>query len=115
VEKASCPARARHGDATYHFCSDGCRDRFTANPERFAKAATSPAETVSAPQPAGTATAVVDPVCGMTVSPESAAAHRRRGGVDHWFCSAGCAERFDASAAGAVAGSRGSGAQDRPE
>jgi YHS domain-containing protein len=38
----------------------------------------------------------VDPVCGMSVGTGHAAAHRVRDGVDHWFCSTGCAERFDA-------------------
>jgi YHS domain-containing protein len=38
----------------------------------------------------------VDPVCGMGVDPAAAAAHRRQGGRDHYFCSLACAERFDA-------------------
>ena len=38
----------------------------------------------------------VDPVCGMTVDPAAAAAPRTFDGIDYWFCSAGCAEAFDA-------------------
>ena len=36
----------------------------------------------------------VDPVCGMTVQPDSAAAEIRHGGQTYYFCSADCAERF---------------------
>lgn len=35
--KATAAGRTRaHGGKTYHFCSDGCRDAFAAEPERFA-------------------------------------------------------------------------------
>src|SRR4051812_47721057 len=37
---------------------------------------------------------VLDPVCGMTVVPESAAAHLRHDGEDFYFCSKGCAAKF---------------------
>src|SRR5690349_13861221 len=35
-----------------------------------------------------------DPVCGMMVAPEKAAAIVERAGKTHYFCSNGCAERF---------------------
>jgi Cu+-exporting ATPase len=35
-----------------------------------------------------------DPVCGMTVTPEKAAAKVERAGKTYYFCSKGCAERF---------------------
>ncbi len=31
--------RSQHGDTTYYFCSDMCKDQFDKNPERFAKKA----------------------------------------------------------------------------
>jgi Cu+-exporting ATPase len=40
---------------------------------------------------------VVDVVCGMTVVPSTAAAHRSQGGNEYHFCSLGCAETFDAN------------------
>ncbi|MBI4476146.1 MAG: heavy metal translocating P-type ATPase [Acidobacteria bacterium] len=43
-----------------------------------------------APRSAG----VVDPVCGMTVSPENAAGHADYHGHTYYFCSPGCLERF---------------------
>jgi P-type Cu+ transporter len=36
----------------------------------------------------------LDPVCQMTVEPETAAAHVRHDGVDYYFCSEWCAEQF---------------------
>lgn len=39
----------------------------------------------------------VDPVCGMTVQPDSAAAQREADGKTYYFCSTGCAARFDAN------------------
>jgi Cu+-exporting ATPase len=40
---------------------------------------------------------LVDPVCGMTVDAAAAAAHRRYGERDYYFCGATCAEAFDAN------------------
>ncbi len=37
---------------------------------------------------------MTDPVCGMTVTPETAAGAWERGGVVYYFCSVGCMERF---------------------
>jgi YHS domain-containing protein/predicted SnoaL-like aldol condensation-catalyzing enzyme len=39
----------------------------------------------------------LDPVCGMTVDPATAAAHRSHRAHDYHFCSKGCAELFDAA------------------
>lgn len=39
---------------------------------------------------------VKDPVCGMTVNPASAKHRFEREGVTHYFCSAGCVEKFKA-------------------
>src|SRR5437899_12690022 len=35
-----------------------------------------------------------DPVCGMTVNPEKAAAHFEHGGKNYYFCCQGCATKF---------------------
>ena len=39
----------------------------------------------------------IDPVCGMPVDPESAAARRDYGGKPYYFCNPGCAKAFDRS------------------
>ncbi|MGH9335922.1 MAG: YHS domain-containing protein, partial [Vicinamibacteria bacterium] len=36
----------------------------------------------------------IDPVCGMTVSPERAAGHHEHRGKTYYFCSKGCLARF---------------------
>src|SRR3954453_10767095 len=41
-----------------------------------------------------TANKTLDPVCGMTVIPERAAAHVTHDGRDFYFCSQGCATKF---------------------
>jgi Cu+-exporting ATPase len=40
--------------------------------------------------------AVTDPVCGMTVDPATAPAHRRWHGRDYYFCTESCADAFGA-------------------
>jgi Cu+-exporting ATPase len=37
----------------------------------------------------------VDPVCGMTVEPATAADRFEHGGVAYWFCASGCRRRFE--------------------
>src|SRR4051812_39153352 len=37
---------------------------------------------------------IIDPVCGMTVVPERAAAHAVHGGQNFYFCSKSCAAKF---------------------
>lgn len=36
-----------------------------------------------------------DPVCGMTVDPQKAAAAAVQGGVTHYFCSTACRDKFE--------------------
>ena len=47
--------------------------------------------------------AVIDPVCGMEVQPESAAAAWEHAGTTYYFCSIGCMERFRADPDGFLA------------
>jgi uncharacterized protein len=35
VDLANAPASHLYGSEQYHFCSDHCRDRFAASPQRF--------------------------------------------------------------------------------
>ena len=86
VRVSDAPASARLGATTHLFCSERCRDRFLGDPERYVGEA-------HGAQVAGGA--AIDPVCGMSVDPAHAGGHRHVGGVDHWFCAPGCAERFD--------------------
>ncbi|RVA28921.1 heavy metal translocating P-type ATPase, partial [Mesorhizobium sp. M7D.F.Ca.US.004.03.1.1] len=60
----------------YHFCSQGCRTKFVAEPERFLTA--------------------TDPVCGMSVDRATARHFARHEGQGFYFCSAACQAKFEA-------------------
>ncbi|WP_454917776.1 heavy metal translocating P-type ATPase [Xanthobacter sediminis] len=68
---------AVHDGRTLHFCSNGCKTKFEANPEQYL-----------AP--------VVDPVCGMTVEPATAKYAARGAGKTYFFCSSSCEGKFKA-------------------
>lgn len=62
----------------------------------------SPEDTVSTPAGStsvGSTTTAIDPICGMTVTVGPDTPHLHLDGVDHWFCCAGCRDRFAAGAA----------------
>src|SRR5262245_29750622 len=50
----------------------------------------------TAPPPSGPAETAIDPVCGMTVDPRTAAGSHVHGGRTYWFCATSCLERFRA-------------------
>ena len=83
VDPAKAAGHAEYKGATYHFCNPGCKTKFDANPEQYAKQA----------GPAATA-AVNDPVCGMKVDPSKAAGRTEHKGNTYYFCSPGCLEKF---------------------
>jgi uncharacterized protein len=92
VRTAAAPARSRFGGRPVWFCSDRCRERFEADPGRFASR---PAGTHRKPDRTGE----TDHVCGMTVDPETTEHHRHYEGGEYVFCGQGCAEAFDAEPA----------------
>ncbi len=86
MEVAPDPARphATHDGVQYFFCCDGCREAFEKEPLRYLGLGR-------------TSLHVGDPVCGMTVTPESAAGTYVHEGVTYFFCSAGCRDKFAAT------------------
>jgi Cu+-exporting ATPase len=70
VDPAKTPWHAEHAGRSYHFCSRGCRDRFLAEPERYAAAAadTSPHAAHSAHGPAPRPPAAPAPPPGAAAS-----------------------------------------------
>ena len=50
---------------------------------------------------------LTDPVCGMAVDPDSAAARQDHAGTTYYFCSRHCADAFAADPARFAAASRG--------
>ena len=87
----------------YHFCNIGCRDKFVAQ-NRPAPAAPSgmvqlgrrKSEEAMFMDPAGTH---IDPVCKMSVSPETAVAEYEHEGIKYYFCNISCRDRFAADPA----------------
>ncbi|MBL8582747.1 MAG: heavy metal translocating P-type ATPase [Rhizobiaceae bacterium] len=68
----------------FHFCCEGCRKKFAADPAAYATAE--------------------DPVCGMKVDRASARHLLRHEGAKHYFCSARCQARFEADPAAYAGG-----------
>ncbi|WP_010140337.1 heavy metal translocating P-type ATPase [Oceanicola sp. S124] len=67
---------AEHDGHLYHFCSTGCRDKFTAAPRDYLTA--------------------TDPVCGMEVDRSTAAHMLKHEGQKVYFCSSRCQSKFEA-------------------
>jgi len=76
VDPAADKPTAEHGGHLFHFCSERCRSKFTAEPEKYLKA--------------------TDPVCGMSVDRAAAKHFARHEGQGFYFCSAGCKAKFEA-------------------
>jgi YHS domain-containing protein len=109
VETANAPASTMHQGHRVYFCSDHCRFKFESEPTRFAKRAVSAgvhdhgegtmdnySSDGDVANPADVSRQI-DPVCGMTVDPATAAATRTHDGVDYFFCNPGCADKFEAN------------------
>jgi hypothetical protein len=92
VRESDAPAHAVHDGHSYSFCSNRCEERFQENPARYVS---SGGHGRSMEMSHGDTGEVMDPVCGMTVEPATAAAHRSVGGRDFWFCGEGCAQKFE--------------------
>ncbi|GAA4173607.1 permease [Gryllotalpicola koreensis] len=92
VEIANAPAARIRGGETFYFCSDRCARRFDerALPEERNDEMSD--HHGMSHDPNGTHR---DPVCGMAVSPETAAASAEYDGQTYYFCSTGCRTAFD--------------------
>ena len=75
-----------HEGQPYYFCAKSCLEEFRADPDRFLSGAKD-----------GAPPTAVDPVCGMTVMRESAAARLDYGGTTYLFCGTGCLQKFVAN------------------
>lgn len=86
----------------YYFCGLSCLERFKADPERAlqpqpvtpTKPTTRRPLPMMQPAPAVTETAVIDPVCGMTVQPATAAGSYAYQGKTYHFCATSCLTKF---------------------
>jgi len=89
-----------HAGKTYYFCSAGCLQKFIAQSqgvpasgfvgiERAKKETVQHGEMTATPRGE-----FVDPVCGMSVAPETAAGKHEYNGETFYFCSTGCLNKF---------------------
>ena len=95
VRTHDAPARLTQAGSELYFCSDHCREKFEADPERIIDTEVVASDHTMEDTHEGGPAPAVDPVCGMTVDPAKATAHRLHEDRDFWFCSIGCAVRFD--------------------
>ncbi|MER9072529.1 heavy metal translocating P-type ATPase [Mesorhizobium sp. M0904] len=79
LDPAAGKPTAEHGGHRYHFCSESCRSKFIAEPEKYLTAN--------------------DPVCGMSVDRATARHFLRHAGQGFYFCSAACQAKFEAEPA----------------
>ncbi|MGN6549493.1 MAG: heavy metal translocating P-type ATPase [Pararhizobium sp.] len=75
VDPSKGKPTATHEETLYHFCGQGCRDRFLKDPEAYLIAK--------------------DPVCGMSVNRAEARFFKVHEGGKYYFCSSGCIDKFE--------------------
>ena len=109
VQPATAAGSHTHEQKTYYFCCLGCLDKFRADPARYLSPATAAptkalrqfggrALPMLASTPAAEATVgVIDPVCGMTVEPATAAGSFAHQGTTYFFCCQSCLTKFRAN------------------
>src|SRR6185503_13428724 len=81
---------------TYYFCNPNCKDKFAADPQKYLGDTHEHSHDVvehgeMSATPGGKFTA---PVCGMSVSAETAAGMAEHNGQTFYFCSTGCETKF---------------------
>ncbi|HQZ98368.1 MAG TPA: heavy metal translocating P-type ATPase [Pyrinomonadaceae bacterium] len=100
VDPAKAAGTFNHEGKTYYFCSKGCLQKFIAQtqgvpPSGLVEIGREQKETVSHGAMEATAGGeFVDPVCGMTVAPETSAGKFDFEGETYYFCSTSCLNKF---------------------
>jgi Cu+-exporting ATPase len=100
VDPATAAGSFKHEGTTYYFCSKGCLQKFIAKTQDvpasgFVGIGREQKETVSHGEMNATPEGeFVDPVCGMSVAPETSAEKYDFEGQTYYFCSTGCLNKF---------------------
>jgi Cu+-exporting ATPase len=100
VEPDRAAGRYDYKGVPYYFCAASCLEKFKADPEGALQPASSgPTESggrrsLRMMMPVQTAGGAIDPVCGMTVRPESAAGSHTYEGKTYYFCALSCLTKF---------------------
>ena len=104
VDPATAAGRYDYKGTTYFFCATSCLNTFKADPEAAVApkpvssgliqlGSRKPLPMMAASAPA-TGAGHVDPVCGMTVQPETAAGSHVHDGRTYYFCAPSCLHKF---------------------
>src|SRR5688572_28627253 len=104
VDPATAAGSHEHRGQRYYFCGASCLERFKADPEKAlqprsvspAKPTTRRSLPMMQPAPAAKEAGVIDPVCGMTVQPATAAGSYEYQGKTYYFCATSCLTKFRA-------------------
>ena len=104
VDPATAAGSHDYRGLSYYFCGLSCLERFKVDPERAlqpqlvspAKATTRKPLPMMQPAPVPTGAAAIDPVCGMTVQPATAAGFYEYQGKTYYFCATSCLTKFRA-------------------
>ena len=102
VSPDTAAGRYDYNGETYYFCALSCLERFRADPEQVLRK--KPLNLVTMPPPASTRKPLpmmkpvmqgeIDPVCGMTVQPVSAAGSHEFQNKTYYFCATSCLTKF---------------------
>ena len=101
VDPAKAAGQHEHKGTTYYFCAVSCLERFRADPERALSKKplnliTMPATRKPLPMMQPAHQGEIDPVCGMTVQPDSAAGSFEYRDKKYYFCATRCLDKFQA-------------------
>jgi Cu+-exporting ATPase len=99
VDPARAAGRHDYNGTTYYFCAVSCLERFRADPERALtkkspNVVTMPSPRKPLPMMQPVRQGEVDPVCGMTVQPATAAGSYEYHGKTYYFCATRCRDKF---------------------
>ena len=99
VDPAKAAGQYAHKGTTYYFCAGSCLERFRADPElalnkKPLNLITMPASRKPLPMMVQATPGEIDPVCGMTVQPASAAGSYDYREKKYYFCATRCLEKF---------------------
>ena len=102
VDPATAAGSHDYRGLSYYFCGLSCLERFKVDPERALqpRATSSAKPTTRRPlpmmqaAPVATDAAAIDPVCGMTVQPATAAGSYEYQGKTYYFCATSCLTKF---------------------
>ncbi len=101
VDPAKAAGRYNHKGTTYYFCGTSCLERFRADPDRALSKkpltlVTMPAPRKPLPMMVQATPGEIDPVCGMTVQPATAAGSYEYRDKKYHFCAPRCLDKFRA-------------------